>query len=639
MQTQSTDSSEDREPFVEVDPTGRYGRYPELLGSGAVKNVYRGFDLEEGRDIAWNQVKLRNFTGDQCAVKRLYSEIKLLKTLKNENLIVLYGFWRDSEKNHLNFITEACASGNLRDYRKKHKRVSLKALKKWSRQILNGLDYLHTHEPCVIHRDLNCSNIFINGNIGKVKIGDLGLAAVVGKSHVAHSLIGTPEYMAPELYEEDYNELVDIYSFGLCLLEMDTMEIPYMECNCIAQIYNKVTKGVMPLALNKVKDPELKALIEKCIGKSRVRPSAAELLKDPFLEIGDDETNAGNYETQMIDVTSDEALAEEDALPYHGMSDALFDVGTEETLKRRRWNRQGNYAKWLIQVSSIIDKLPPSWKDFKHMLKHNKDELSLVQLGSHFRIEETLRMKESEKVKGKDIVGSSSMNMVECDKNKKNNKNSKGNKRKFHDKKDDSNKKSKMDDEIAWWIDLGATCHVCKDRCWFDTFHPVKDGSVLHMGNKLIKPIFGHENVVTEFVWGCRAVVRLPEPKKKNLGEKGIDCIFIGYAFIGYVEHSKEYRFYVIEPNDLISVNSIIESRDAIFDKNRFSSIPRPKDIVSSSNGTQGGDLSGETPTKTSEPRRSNKARVAKSYGSDFQLYLVEGSRDEIAYSYCYSIE
>ncbi|PWA78845.1 protein kinase-like domain-containing protein [Artemisia annua] len=60
MQTQSTDSSEDREPFAEVNPTGRYGRYPELLGSGAVNNVYRGFDPEEGRDIAWNQVKLRN---------------------------------------------------------------------------------------------------------------------------------------------------------------------------------------------------------------------------------------------------------------------------------------------------------------------------------------------------------------------------------------------------------------------------------------------------------------------------------------------------------------------------------------------------------------------------------------------------
>nr|GFB66492.1 zinc finger, CCHC-type [Tanacetum cinerariifolium] len=59
----------------------------------------------------------------------------------------------------------------------------------------------------------------------------------------------------------------------------------------------------------------------------------------------------------------------------------------------------------------------------------------------------------------------------------------------------------------------------------------------------------------------------------KNLGEKCIDCIFIGYA-----KHSKFYRFYVIETNDYVSVNSIIESRDAIFDEERFTSIPRPRE-------------------------------------------------------------
>ncbi|GJY18896.1 zinc finger, CCHC-type containing protein [Tanacetum coccineum] len=65
-------------------------------------------------------------------------------------------------------------------------------------------------------------------------------------------------------------------------------------------------------------------------------------------------------------------------------------------------------------------------------------------------------------------------------------------------------------------------------------------------------------------VWGCRAGVRLPDPKKKTLGGKGIDCIFVGYA-----EHSKAYRFYVIEPNESVSINSRIESRDAIFDENQ----------------------------------------------------------------------
>ncbi|GKA59956.1 zinc finger, CCHC-type containing protein [Tanacetum coccineum] len=132
-------------------------------------------------------------------------------------------------------------------------------------------------------------------------------------------------------------------------------------------------------------------------------------------------------------------------------------------------------------------------------------------------------------------------------------------------------------------------------------------------------------------VWGCRAVVRLPDPKRKTLGEKGIDCIFVGYA-----EHSKAYRFYVIEPNDSVSINSIIESIDAIFDENRFSSIPRLNLEES-----QRDDRSDDVPSETPEPRRGTRVRKAKSYGSDFQLYLVEGSRGQVGsqYSYCYSIE
>ncbi|GJR72475.1 zinc finger, CCHC-type containing protein [Tanacetum coccineum] len=137
-------------------------------------------------------------------------------------------------------------------------------------------------------------------------------------------------------------------------------------------------------------------------------------------------------------------------------------------------------------------------------------------------------------------------------------------------------------------------------------------------------------------VWGCRAVVRLPDPKRKTLGEKGIDSIFVGYA-----EHSKAYRFYVIEPNDSVSINSIIESRDAIFDENRLSSIPRPKDIIPNLDESQRDDHSDDVPSEIPEPCKGKRVQKAKSYGSDFQLYLVEGSRDQVRsqYSYCYSIE
>ncbi|XP_065627949.1 probable serine/threonine-protein kinase WNK9 isoform X4 [Quercus suber] len=171
-------------------------------------------------------------------------------------------------------------------YRLKHRRVNIRAVKHWCRQILKGLLYLHSHDPPVIHRDLKCDNIFINGNQGEVKIGDLGLAAILRKAHAARC-VGTPEFMAPEVYEEEYNELVDIYSFGMCILEMVTSEYPYSECTHPAQIYKKVTSGKKPEALYKVEDPEVRLFVEKCLATVSRRLTARELLKDPFLQIDD----------------------------------------------------------------------------------------------------------------------------------------------------------------------------------------------------------------------------------------------------------------------------------------------------------------------------------------------------------------
>lgn len=287
MPTDSSDQEDDPEiEFAEIDPTGRYGRYKEILGKGAFKKVYRAFDELEGIEVAWNQVKLSDLLRNSEDLERLYSEVHLLKTLKHKNIIKFYTSWVDTKNENINFITEIFTSGTLRQYRKKHKHVDLRALKKWSRQILEGLSYLHSHNPPVIHRDLKCDNIFVNGNQGEVKIGDLGLAAILQQANSAHSVIGTPEFMAPELYEEEYNELVDIYAFGMCLLELVTFEYPYVECANAAQIYKKVTSGIKPASLAKVTDLEVKAFIEKCIAHASERLPAKDLLMDPFLLSG-----------------------------------------------------------------------------------------------------------------------------------------------------------------------------------------------------------------------------------------------------------------------------------------------------------------------------------------------------------------
>ncbi|CAH2053025.1 unnamed protein product [Thlaspi arvense] len=274
---------EDCSEFVEIDPSGRYGRYDEILGKGASKTVYRAFDEYEGIEVAWNQVKLRNFTRNPEELEKFFREIHLLNTLNHQNIMKFYTSWVDTNNLSINFVTELFTSGTLRQYRLRHRRVNIKAVKQWCKQILKGLLYLHSRSPPIIHRDLKCDNIFINGNQGEVKIGDLGLAAILRKSHAVRC-VGTPEFMAPEVYDEEYNELVDVYAFGMCVLEMVTFDYPYSECTHPAQIYKKVTSGKKPEAFYLVKDPEVREFVEKCLATVTCRLTALELLQDPFLQ-------------------------------------------------------------------------------------------------------------------------------------------------------------------------------------------------------------------------------------------------------------------------------------------------------------------------------------------------------------------
>jgi serine/threonine protein kinase len=91
--------------------------------------------------------------------------------------------------------------------------------------------------------------------------------------------------MAPEMYEEKgYSEKVDIYAFGMCMLEMATGEYPYSECKNAAQIYKKVTQGLRPDCLAKVEDKELLSIINQCLSVEAERWSARRLLDYFFAE-------------------------------------------------------------------------------------------------------------------------------------------------------------------------------------------------------------------------------------------------------------------------------------------------------------------------------------------------------------------
>ncbi|XP_052210490.1 serine/threonine-protein kinase WNK8-like isoform X2 [Diospyros lotus] len=309
---------------------------------------YKAFDEVEGIEVAWNQVSIDCALESPENLGRIYAEIHILKALKHENIIKYHYSWVDDKNKTINMITELFTSGSLRQYRKKHKSVDLKAIKNWGRQILQGLCYLHSHSLPVIHRDLKCDNIFVNGNNGEVKIGDLGLATVM-QQPVARSVIGTPEFMAPELYDEEYNELVDVYSFGMCMLELLTCEYPYSECKNSAQIFKKISSGVKPEALSKVKDSQGKQFIEQCLLPAHLRKSAAELLNDPFLSIENSKEppELHRYVPKSIDMPRPDPLSMEidsdDILSGSTCSENSWETPDTSVSELRRSNGENEF--------------------------------------------------------------------------------------------------------------------------------------------------------------------------------------------------------------------------------------------------------------------------------------------------------
>ncbi|XP_037551762.1 serine/threonine-protein kinase WNK1 [Nematolebias whitei] len=249
---------------VGTSPDGRFLKFDIEIGRGSFKTVYKGLDTETTVEVAWCELQDRKLSKSER--QRFKEEAGMLKGLQHPNIVRFYDSWEGlcKGKKCIVLVTELMTSGTLKTYLKRFKVMKIKVLRSWCRQILKGLHFLHTRAPPIIHRDLKCDNIFITGPTGSVKIGDLGLATLK-RASFAKSVIGTPEFMAPEMYEEKYDELVDVYAFGMCMLEMATSEYPYSECQNAAQIYRRVTSGVKPASFDKVAIPEVKEIIEGCI--------------------------------------------------------------------------------------------------------------------------------------------------------------------------------------------------------------------------------------------------------------------------------------------------------------------------------------------------------------------------------------
>ena len=150
-------------------------------------------------------------------------------------------------------------------------------IKKWIKEILTGLDYLHSNN--IIHHDIKCENIYLDRISGHLKIGCIGvLEKLQNGSESFENYLGTPEFMAPEVNEGKYNFKADIFSLGLTLIELLTVQKPYKECEGALNIYVNKKKGILPESFKNIDDKGIRDFILMCLEKEKKRPTAKEIL-------------------------------------------------------------------------------------------------------------------------------------------------------------------------------------------------------------------------------------------------------------------------------------------------------------------------------------------------------------------------
>ncbi|XP_036437914.1 nuclear receptor-binding protein [Colossoma macropomum] len=276
------EESEDESEILEESPCGRWQKRREEVNQRnvpGIDNAYLAMDTEEGVEVVWNEVMFserKNFKLQEEKVKAVFDNLIQLEHL---NIVKFHKYWADVKENRARviFITEYMSSGSLKQFLKKtkknHKTMNEKAWKRWCTQILSALSYLHSCEPPIIHGNLTCDTIFIQHN-GLIKIGSVAPDTINNHVKTCREEPKSLHFFAPEYGAVgNVTTAVDIYSFGMCALEMAVLEI---QSNGESSY---VSQEAINSAILSLEDPLQREFIQKCLeGDPSKRPTAKELL-------------------------------------------------------------------------------------------------------------------------------------------------------------------------------------------------------------------------------------------------------------------------------------------------------------------------------------------------------------------------
>ncbi|XP_077800581.1 nuclear receptor-binding protein 2 isoform X1 [Macaca mulatta] len=305
------DESEDESDILEESPCGRWQKRREEVNQGnmpGLQSTFLAMDTEEGVEVVWNELHFRDRKAFAAHEEKIQTVFEQLVLVDHPNIVKLHKYWLDTSEAcaRVIFITEYVSSGSLKQFLKKtkknHKAMNARAWKRWCTQILSALSFLHACSPPIIHGNLTSDTIFIQHN-GLIKIGSVwhrifsngkcglwGMGSWRGPARSAfapstalpHDLrspiraereeLRNLHFFPPEYGEVADGTAVDIFSFGMCALEMAVLEIQ-------ANGDTRVTEEAIARARHSLSDPNMREFILCCLARDPARrPSAHSLL-------------------------------------------------------------------------------------------------------------------------------------------------------------------------------------------------------------------------------------------------------------------------------------------------------------------------------------------------------------------------